>query len=93
MALLAQVERLAKAAGVPAEAFFDLARGSFDDVVAQGARAALTGPASRGDHTTLDAHRQALAAVSEADVALYNVLADACAALADEPTAEDPAEE
>lgn len=80
VALLGQVERLAAGLGVPAEAFWDLARGSFDDVVAKGAAAALTGPAARGDHGTLDAHR---AALPPSERMLYDVLADAAAALAD----------
>lgn len=79
--LLGQIERLAGLACVPVEAFLDLARGSFDDVVARGARKALTGPAARGDNHTLDAHR---AAVPEGELKLYNVLADACAAMAAE---------
>lgn len=79
VALLAQVERLAAHVGVPTQAFFDLAQGSFDDVVAHGAEAALTGPAARGDVDTLEAHRQALPA-SERE--LYDALARAAADLA-----------
>lgn len=78
VALLAQVERLAEQVGVPAEAFFDLARGSFDDVVAQGARVALTGPAARGDQATVDAHRAALPGPERA---LYDALVVAASAL------------
>jgi predicted short-subunit dehydrogenase-like oxidoreductase (DUF2520 family) len=77
--LLAQVERLADQVGVPVEAFFDLARGAFDDVIARGAAAALTGPAARGDEATLDAHR---AALPEAERELYDVLAGAARHLA-----------
>lgn len=74
VALLGQVERLAAAAGVPARAFFDLARGSFDDVVANGAPAALTGPAARGDVATIEAH---LAALPAGERELYQVLMQA----------------
>ena len=79
VALLGQVERLAAAAGVPVDAYFDLARGSFDDVVAQGAVASLTGPAARGDEETLAAHRTALPAD---ELALYDALAAAAQQLA-----------
>lgn len=85
VALLGQVERLATQAGVPVGAFFDLARGSFDDVVAHGAAAALTGPAARGDLATLAAHRQA---IDPAELALYDALALAAADLAGETQPE-----
>ncbi len=81
VALLAQVERLAGAAGVPCEAFWDLARGSFADVKQVGAHGALTGPAARGDLATLDAHRGAL---PPEELELYNALADAAMQLARE---------
>lgn len=61
VALLAQVERLANAADVPYEAFFDLVRASVDNCASIGPTRALTGPASRGDDATLDRHRAALA--------------------------------
>lgn len=82
VALLGQVERLAGQAQLPVEAFFDLAAGSFADVVAMGATAALTGPAARGDQATLAAHRDALP-VDELD--LYNALVDATTRLASQP--------
>jgi predicted short-subunit dehydrogenase-like oxidoreductase (DUF2520 family) len=89
VALLAQVERLAAEVGVPFEAFTDLARGSFDDVVSRGPRAALTGPAARGDLATLEAHRAALA---PAERGLYDALASAAADLA-QPGPERPVSE
>lgn len=79
VALLAQVERLAARVGVPVEAFLELAQGSFDDVAAHGARAALTGPAARGDIETLDKHRGAL---GDDEVDLYNALSAAATNLA-----------
>lgn len=79
VALLGQVERLAALVGVPPQAFFDLAKGSFEDVVGQGAVAALTGPAARGDIDTLEAHRRAL---PPEELALYNALAQAAGDLA-----------
>ncbi len=79
VALLGQVERLADQVGVPRQAFFDLAKGSFDDVVLRGAAAALTGPAARGDQSTLDSHREALPADERS---LYDALALAAEQLA-----------
>jgi predicted short-subunit dehydrogenase-like oxidoreductase (DUF2520 family) len=79
VALTAQVERLAAAAGVPADAFWPLARAALDDVTRLGAAAALTGPAARGDHATVRAH---LDAIPAAEVALYRTLAAQAARLA-----------
>lgn len=80
VALLAQVERLGEQVGVPLKAFLDLAQGSFEDVVLNGAAAALTGPAARGDDSTLEAHRRALPPTERA---LYDALAQAAAELAE----------
>ena len=60
VALLAQVQRVASGAGVPLEAYLDLARGSVDAVAALGPAAALTGPVARGDWATVEAHLGAL---------------------------------
>ena len=79
VALLAQVERLATSCSVPLEAFLDLAEGSLGDVRALGARAALTGPAERGDSETVDAHRRDL---PPGELDLYDTLAAAAARLA-----------
>jgi predicted short-subunit dehydrogenase-like oxidoreductase (DUF2520 family) len=54
--LLGQVKRVAAAAGVPFEAFLDLARASLDNVSALGPAAALTGPVARGDCDTIARH-------------------------------------
>jgi predicted short-subunit dehydrogenase-like oxidoreductase (DUF2520 family) len=56
VALLAHVEALANAAGLVLEDFLALSRQALEDVAASGPAAALTGPASRGDHATLAAH-------------------------------------
>jgi predicted short-subunit dehydrogenase-like oxidoreductase (DUF2520 family) len=82
VALFGQVERAAGPTGVPLEAYLDLARGTLDNIAALGPRAALTGPAARGDEATLAAHRAALPA---GERELYDVLADACRRLAQEP--------
>jgi predicted short-subunit dehydrogenase-like oxidoreductase (DUF2520 family) len=60
VALLGQVERLSDAAGVPFEAYIDLARATLDNVAALGPAAALTGPAARGDEATIRRHVRAL---------------------------------
>jgi len=58
--LLAAVEAVAADAGVPLDAFFDLVRGTVDNVEALGVRDALTGPVARGDWQTVERHRDAL---------------------------------
>jgi len=60
VALLGQLERVARLAGLDLEAFLGLARAAVDDVAELGPAAALTGPAARGDWATLERHRQAL---------------------------------
>jgi predicted short-subunit dehydrogenase-like oxidoreductase (DUF2520 family) len=62
VALLGQVERVAADAGLPFDAFVGLTRAAVDDVARIGPRRALTGPAARGDWSTLARHRDALAA-------------------------------
>jgi predicted short-subunit dehydrogenase-like oxidoreductase (DUF2520 family) len=71
VALLAQVERLAGAAGVPFDAFFDLVRASVDNSEAMGPRRALTGPAARGDDQTIARH---VAALDERECPVYEAL-------------------
>jgi predicted short-subunit dehydrogenase-like oxidoreductase (DUF2520 family) len=56
VALLGQVERLAKSCAVPFEAFAPLVLGSVQNAFALGPAAALTGPVSRGDLTTVEQH-------------------------------------
>lgn len=78
-ALLGQVERIAATAGVPLEAYLDLIRGTVDNVARVGASAALTGPVSRGDWSTVVAHVEALPAEERAT---YRALAVEAARLA-----------
>jgi predicted short-subunit dehydrogenase-like oxidoreductase (DUF2520 family) len=61
VALLGQVERIARAAGVPFEAFLPLVEASLDNVVVLGAAGALTGPVARGDLGTVERHLAELA--------------------------------
>ena len=60
VALLGQVERVAASVGLDLESFLPLTRAAVDDVAALGTRAALTGPARRGDWATLSRHLDAL---------------------------------
>jgi predicted short-subunit dehydrogenase-like oxidoreductase (DUF2520 family) len=62
VALLGQVERIAALAGVPLEAYLDLARQTLDNVAALGPAKALTGPVKRGDWATVERHLAALPA-------------------------------
>lgn len=79
VALLGHVEQLALAAGLELRDFLDLSRQALEDVADVGPRAALTGPASRGDVATIDAH---LAAMPDAERATYVALAHRALTLA-----------
>jgi predicted short-subunit dehydrogenase-like oxidoreductase (DUF2520 family) len=81
VALFGQVERLARAAGVPLEAYLDLADDTLANVRALGPRAALTGPAARGDEATIRRHLRALPADERK---AYRALAEAARRLATE---------
>lgn len=71
VALLGQVERLAERVGVPAEAFLAMSEQAVVNTARFGAAAALTGPAARGDHATIDRHR---ASLPNDEVELYEAL-------------------
>ena len=81
VALLGHVGRLAEAAGLTLEDFTSLSAMALADVAAMGPRDALTGPASRGDVATIDAH---LAAIPERERELYVALAREAFELAEE---------
>jgi predicted short-subunit dehydrogenase-like oxidoreductase (DUF2520 family) len=87
-AVLGQVERLAIQAGVPFEAFVDLARGALESSAALGPAAALTGAVSRGDWTTVANH---LAALPPDERPFYRACAQQAAVLAQQswPSALD----
>jgi predicted short-subunit dehydrogenase-like oxidoreductase (DUF2520 family) len=59
-ALCAQVEGLAAEVGVPIDAYWSMMKNTLDNVAEHGAAAALTGPASRADWSTVRAHLAAL---------------------------------
>jgi predicted short-subunit dehydrogenase-like oxidoreductase (DUF2520 family) len=82
--LLGQVERLANAAGVSPAAYFELVRAVVDNVENIGAAQALTGPVARGDHGTVERHRDAIGAHAPRDLALYDALVPATEELAQE---------
>lgn len=79
VALLGQVERLARSIDVPLEAYLDLARGALDNVAEVGPAAALTGPVARGDRVTVVRHLEAL---PDDERATYAVLTEAAERLA-----------
>jgi predicted short-subunit dehydrogenase-like oxidoreductase (DUF2520 family) len=94
VALLGTAERLMERAGVePAAAraaLTTLAAGAVANVARSGPAAALTGPVARGDAETLRLHLRRL---SEAERALYSVLARAALGLARERGLESGAAE
>ena len=74
VALMGQVRTLAESIGLSLEDFLPLAQQSLVDVARFGPDDALTGPASRGDMATIDAH---LAAIPESERSTYVALANA----------------
>jgi predicted short-subunit dehydrogenase-like oxidoreductase (DUF2520 family) len=80
VALMGQVEHLAATVGLELEDFLPLAFQSLRDVADVGPARALTGPASRGDMATIDAH---LAAIPEAERSAYVAMANAAFELAE----------
>ena len=80
VALMGHVTRLADAAGLRFEDFVPLARMALEDAAEMGPVRALTGPASRGDMATIDAH---LGAMAESERATYVAMANAALALAE----------
>jgi len=79
VALCGQVHRLARLLNVDPTPFTTLMSTSLDNAIATEPRSALTGPASRGDHTTIDSH---LAALPESEHELYTALARSASMLA-----------
>lgn len=73
VALMGQVQRIGHEAGVPFEAYLDLARASLENVATLGPVDALTGPVARGDEATVARHLDAL---PDDERAAYVALAD-----------------
>jgi predicted short-subunit dehydrogenase-like oxidoreductase (DUF2520 family) len=78
---MGHVQRLARSAGLELEDFLALSRQALEDVVEVGPAMALTGPASRGDVATIDAH---LEAIPESERSTYVALANAAFELAEQ---------
>jgi predicted short-subunit dehydrogenase-like oxidoreductase (DUF2520 family) len=80
VALMGHVEVLAESAGLSLADFLPLIEEALSDAVTMGAQRALTGPASRADMKTIDAH---LAAIPESERSTYVALANAAFELAE----------
>ncbi len=88
VALMGQVQTLAESIGLTLDDFIPLASQSLRDVATLGPDVALTGPASRGDMATIDAH---LAAIPEEERATYVALANAAFELSERRRSRTPA--
>lgn len=88
VALMGQVRTLAESIGRTLEDFLPLAQQSLADVVRFGPDDALTGPASRGDMATIDAH---LAAIPESERSTYVALANVAFELSERRRSQTPA--
>jgi predicted short-subunit dehydrogenase-like oxidoreductase (DUF2520 family) len=88
VALMGQVRTLAESIGLTLEDFLPLAEQSLVDVARFGPDEALTGPASRGDMATIDAH---LAAIPESERSTYVALANAAFELSELRRSQTPA--
>jgi predicted short-subunit dehydrogenase-like oxidoreductase (DUF2520 family) len=87
VALLGSAERVARAAGVPIEAYLELVRATIDNIEDLGVIDALTGPVARGDWDTVARHRDA---IDPSELALYDALVDAARRVVDSrPTLSD----
>jgi predicted short-subunit dehydrogenase-like oxidoreductase (DUF2520 family) len=88
VALMGQVQALAESIGLSFEDFMPLANQTLADVARFGPEEALTGPASRGDMATIDAH---LAAIPESERSAYVALANAAFELSELRRSHSPA--
>jgi len=88
VALMGHVRALAEHAGLSLDDFLPLAQLALNDVAELGPDAALTGPASRGDMATIDAH---LAAIPESERSTYVAMANAAFELAERRRSQQPA--
>jgi len=86
--LMAQVRTLAESIGLSLEDYLALAEQTLRDVARLGPDDALTGPASRGDMATIDAH---LAAIPESERSTYVALASAAFELSERRRAQSRA--
>lgn len=89
VALTSQVERLGELAGVPKAGFGPLMTASLNSALETDIAAALTGPVSRGDWSTVRGHLAAMTNTDERDSSLYLSLAAEAAAIAGHDLPED----
>lgn len=85
VALMGQVQRVAESIGVPFEAYFDLIRSTVDNVVELGPHDALTGPAARGDTSTIERHLEALNHLEPSEREAYEAMVHQIHRLIGEP--------
>lgn len=88
VALMGHVQTLASSVGLALEDFLPLASQALSDVIEVGPTNALTGPASRGDMATIDAH---LASIPEAERSTYVAMANKAFELAEQRRVQLPA--
>ncbi|HVA53734.1 MAG TPA: DUF2520 domain-containing protein [Acidimicrobiales bacterium] len=81
VALMGHVQALAESAGLTLEDFLPLSAQALADVALMGVSRALTGPASRADMATIDAH---LAAIPASERSTYVAMANAAFELAEQ---------
>jgi predicted short-subunit dehydrogenase-like oxidoreductase (DUF2520 family) len=89
--LEAAAERLAETAGVDRAALVPLVRASLENWATLGPDRALTGPIARGDETTVQRQRTAIAERTPDLLPLFDALAEATRALAAQDTDADRA--
>tara|TARA_Y100001970_G_scaffold202031_1_gene245942 strand:- start:823 stop:1557 length:735 start_codon:yes stop_codon:yes gene_type:complete len=81
--LLSQVERICEIVDIPFEAYANLIQGTLDSVTTIGAKKSLTGPAVRGDISTIQSHLEAL---PQTEKFLYSCLSQAAQEFATKET-------
>ena len=81
--LLSQVERICEMVDIPFEAYLNLIQGTLDSVTTIGSKKSLTGPAVRGDLSTIQSHLDAL---PQTEKVLYSCLSEAAQEFATKET-------
>jgi|TARA_B100001741_G_scaffold258037_1_gene221193 predicted short-subunit dehydrogenase-like oxidoreductase (DUF2520 family) len=81
--LLSQVERICEIVDIPFEAYANLIQGTLDSVTTIGSKKSLTGPAVRGDLSTIQSHLDAL---PQTEKFLYSCLSEAAQEFATKET-------
>ena len=81
--LLSQVERICEIVDIPFEAYANLIQGTLDSVATIGSKKSLTGPAVRGDLSTIQSHLDAL---PQSEKFLYSCLSEAAQKFATQET-------